>query len=212
MPDGVTLRDASEILPRSFLSREGIKGRHALLSDYFRFRLLLDRGGWWVDLDVVCLEPFAFPQEYVFASEVSPQGPHPASCVIKSPPGAPYLRAAVEKLEALDPHNIQWGEAGPGLIAAGIGAYSLQQWVQPPDVFCPLDPPDWESILDPNFSGRFPERTRAVHFWHELWRRGRRDTNARFPRASLYERLKRENGMEEDSRTLLRRALSFTRG
>ena len=40
-------------------------------SNFFRYKLLLERGGWWVDADMVCLRPFAFDKEHVFASEVS---------------------------------------------------------------------------------------------------------------------------------------------
>lgn len=35
----------------------------------FRYKLILERGGWWVDLDTVCLRPFDLDLEHVFASE-----------------------------------------------------------------------------------------------------------------------------------------------
>ncbi len=197
-PEGAILRDANEILPRSLLCQDRPHGNEALLSDYFRFKLLLDRGGWWADLDVVCLRPFTFHADYVFASEMAAGGAHPASCVIKAPAGAPWLHDAWERLRSLDPGKIQWGDAGPRLVALCVEARSLQEWVQPPNVFCPIDPPDWESVL----RARAPalgDDTFAIHFWHELWRRAGRDKDARYPRTCLYEQLKREHGLGEQA-------------
>ena len=38
-------------------------------SNFFRYKLLLDKGGWWADTDLICLKPFDFEEEHVFASE-----------------------------------------------------------------------------------------------------------------------------------------------
>src|SRR3954467_14258102 len=57
VPQGVTLQDAAQILPPSqiFRNRRGRgKGSLAGFSDLFRYKLLLDKGGWWVDTDVFC--------------------------------------------------------------------------------------------------------------------------------------------------------------
>ena len=56
VPDGVELKDAAELLDLSeyFTQNKGVgTGSHAPFSDLFRYKLLAQRGGWWVDTDVV---------------------------------------------------------------------------------------------------------------------------------------------------------------
>ena len=52
-PEGCELKDAAEILPRK-------DAYHPLacFSDWFRFELLLKRGGTYMDIDMVCLRPY----------------------------------------------------------------------------------------------------------------------------------------------------------
>ena len=72
VPQGVQVRDANEILPESeiFLHR-GIfgAGSPALFSDIWRYKLLHERGGWWVDTDVVCVRPFEFASEHIVGQQ-----------------------------------------------------------------------------------------------------------------------------------------------
>jgi hypothetical protein len=58
-PDGVDVLSASEIVPDSV--RDEFFRRYPAgatqFSDFFRYELLAQRGGWWVDTDVLCLAP-----------------------------------------------------------------------------------------------------------------------------------------------------------
>lgn len=62
----VDLLDACEVLLRSELER--FAGNIVQFSDRFRWRLLMERGGYWVDTDLVCLRAFRFSQALVFGS------------------------------------------------------------------------------------------------------------------------------------------------
>jgi hypothetical protein len=59
VPTGVSLRNAGEIIPWSdvFYFNNTITGRQdiAPFVDLFRLKLLLERGGWWSDVDTICL-------------------------------------------------------------------------------------------------------------------------------------------------------------
>jgi mannosyltransferase OCH1-like enzyme len=58
VPPGVTVRDAGEIFARDhfFFNQEGYGKRLPnAFSNMFRYKLLSERGGWWIDADVVCL-------------------------------------------------------------------------------------------------------------------------------------------------------------
>ena len=73
VPDGVRVLDANEILPRSeiFFYRQGdAKGSVAAFANMFRYRLLMLRGGWWVDTDVLCLSSKA-PEGEIFIERES---------------------------------------------------------------------------------------------------------------------------------------------
>jgi hypothetical protein len=58
VPTGVTIRDAAAVLPREELFVHRSSGSLAVFADWFRYRLLAEHGGLWVDTDVVCLRPF----------------------------------------------------------------------------------------------------------------------------------------------------------
>jgi len=50
----------------------------------------------------------------------------------------------------------------------------LQQFVKPPEVFCPLDFWDWKRLLAENANPPrqlFTNESYAIHLWHEMWRR-----------------------------------------
>ena len=59
VPEGVILKDAAEIIPRAelfyFQNPDSAKPDLGPFSDLFRFKLLMMRGGWWSDVDTVCL-------------------------------------------------------------------------------------------------------------------------------------------------------------
>ena len=55
VPAGATILDASRILPASRIFRYKESGSLAGFSNFFRYRMLLETGGWWVDMDTVCL-------------------------------------------------------------------------------------------------------------------------------------------------------------
>src|SRR6185369_8610758 len=69
VPAGAVIKNANEILPASRIFQYKHQASYAGFANFFRYKLLLERGGWWVDTDVVGLKPFDFADEYVFASE-----------------------------------------------------------------------------------------------------------------------------------------------
>lgn len=200
IPEGTTVQDANEILPAANIFKISGNESYATFADYFRFKLLLERGGWWVDMDLICLKPFRFPSEYVFASEMAAGRQCITNSVIKAPAGSPVIAQAWKACQALDKSQLKWGQSGPALFSQCVEHHNLTEFVQRPSVFCPIDPPDWETVLASDVRHRFLEETCAVHLWHELWRRANRDKDARYRRQSLYERLKRAYGVTRPPR------------
>ena len=65
--DGLRLMNAEEILPRTAIFRHHT-GTLSYFADNFRWELLRQRGGWWADMDTVCLRPLDFAEDIVLAS------------------------------------------------------------------------------------------------------------------------------------------------
>jgi hypothetical protein len=191
IPPGTVVRDGREILPeeRIFVYRDfpSVSG----FSNFFRYKLLLERGGWWVDTDLVCLAPFAFEEAHVFGSELAKGTTYITSGAIKAPPGSEAMAFAWEVCDAKDTANLRWGETGPALVARVVEQFSLHDQVQPPEVFCPLGYDEFRRLLDPT-PPELPPAAVAVHLWNEMWRREGCDKDASYDPGCLYERLKTE--------------------
>jgi hypothetical protein len=196
VPHGVTLRDAAAVLPRSAIFRYDGNGSLAGFSNFFRYKLLLERGGWWVDTDVVCLQPFDFDTDYVFASELSKGEIVVTSCVMRAPAGSPVMAQAWRACASADARSLAWGETGPRLCAEVVAANGLQSFVQPAETFCPIPFHEWRRFIDPNDEAGFSERTYGIHLWNDMWRRGGVDKSDEFDPACLYERLKRRGSSD----------------
>jgi Glycosyltransferase sugar-binding region containing DXD motif len=190
VPAGTVVRDANEILPASSIFRYRDNGSYAGFSNFFRYELLWKCGGWWVDLDTICLRPFRFAGDYVIGSELYAGGTHPISGVLKAPPRSPLMRYLTEVCRGKDVETLKWGETGPKLVADGIARFSLEEYVQPTETFCPLAWHRWEEVLKPSASIALEPPVRAIHLWNDLWRRHGKDKGAAYHPDCLYEKLK----------------------
>jgi mannosyltransferase OCH1-like enzyme len=192
VPEGAVVKDAGEILPASSIFQYRHQASYAGFANFFRYKLLLERGGWWVDTDVVCLKPFDFAAEHVFATEMCRGEEVVTSGIIKAPAGSPLMAYAWGVCQKKNPQELVWGETGPRLMMDAVGRFSLMRFKKPFGVFCPLDYSEWHRVLEPDFEARFGGTTYAVHLWNEMWRDAGQDKNAEYNPACLYERLKRK--------------------
>lgn len=192
VPAGTIVKDGREILPSSMIFQYQEHKSYSAFSNFFRYKLLLEKGGWWVDTDLVCLKPFDFPEEYVFSSERAVGKEFINSGAIKAPPASEPMAYAWEICQRADPQELKWGEVGPKLMATAISQFSLERYVRRSEVFCPIGYSDWLSILEPNFVWDFREATHAVHLWNEFWRRNGRDKNRQYHPTCLYEQLRKK--------------------
>ncbi len=191
MPSGTRLLDASGILPASRIFRYKSEPSYAGFANLFRYKLLHRHGGWWADMDLVCLRPFDFAGEHVFGSERDGPRRIVGNSVIRSPAGAPLIEAAWRAAEARDPEELGWGETGPRLLDALVRRFDLGAFVEPPATFAPLEWRDWRRVIEPGASLPIAPETRAVHLWNEMWRRDGVDKDGAFPVDSPYERWRR---------------------
>jgi len=192
IPPGTIVKDAAEILPRSMIFQYREHKSYSAFSNFFRYKLLLTKGGWWIDTDLVCLRPFDFPDEYVFSSERAVGKEFVNAGAIKAPSGSEPMAYAWTICETKDREALVWGEIGPKLVAELITKFSLEKYVKRHHVFCPIGYSDWQKILDPNVTWEIDKGTYAIHLWNEFWRRSGQDKNQRYHSDCLYERLSRQ--------------------
>ena len=209
IPDGAVIRDANDILPRQTIIRYQTgpgKGSYAIFSNLFRYKLLYEHGGFWADLDIICLRPFEFAADYVFASENTPENHvKVANAVMKAPRGSECIKACYEEASRTDATTARWGETGPELLASIIRKFQLEDFVMSPTTFAPINHWEFRKLVDPTFQFEIPGKSYAVHFWNEMWRRRvskkgfikrtfrkpKYDKNALYGPDTLYGRLQR---------------------
>jgi mannosyltransferase OCH1-like enzyme len=192
VPPGTLLKDGNEILPAARIFQYRRSPSYAGFANFFRYKLLLERGGWWADTDTICLKPFDFPEEYVFSSEINDRGREVVNAgVIKSPAGGSVMAYAWSVCQKKKPARLIWGETGPKLMAKAVKKFSLEKHRQAHYVFCPVDYWAWREVLQPDRKKPLDAGTFAIHLWNEMWRAAGQAKDADYHPTCLYEELKR---------------------
>jgi mannosyltransferase OCH1-like enzyme len=190
-PPKTVLKDANEILPSSAIFQYGEHKSYAIFADYFRYKLLFEKGGWWSDLDFICLKPLNFNTDYVFATQKDERGADVVTNgIIKAPRGADIMRDAWSICCSKQPQEVRWGETGPELMQELVKKFSLSAYVKNAATFCPIPTTRFYEAILPGRWAEFDERTYTAHLWNEMWRRLAVDKNGSYASNCLYERLK----------------------
>lgn len=219
VPTGAVLHDANEIIPRKRLFRHKRTGSVGVFADWFRYKLLFQRGGLWVDTDMVCLRPFEYLQPEVFAWE---DARLINNAVLGLPAGhelAKWLVDCCEHPNTIRPYDdrkaitrklrrkwlqfnrqshVRWGESGPKALTASAALFGLTDRALPSEHFFPVHCERWKSLFESATTGLpWTETSRAVHLWNNMTeRQDVFDKEARFPVDSPFEQLCARYGVE----------------
>ena len=171
IPEGVVVKDANDILEKHHLfsyehsNQYGHgKGSVAGFSDTFRYKLLHDRGGWWVDMDVTCLRPFTFDQHYFFRAH---HDLPVVGNVMKCPAKSPVMKFCFEEsVKRVGKENRDWN-LPIRILNEGVERFQLQQYVH-----SDLSPPDqWHIVSKFLFTkASIPDEFMFIHWLNEVWR------------------------------------------
>lgn len=191
LPANITLKDANEIIPYTKIFKD-IFGSYSAFADWFRFKLLYEKGGWWVDLDTVCVQPLDIADKYCFSTEADTEGNYLLNpTCIKCPAGSPFLKECLDFIEKRGQKNIGFGEFGLKLYRRIMAHYEFMAFAPPPVAFCPI--PWFELYRFISLDDYKPSpATYTIHLWNDMWRRGCLNKNAAYHSQSIYERLKRK--------------------
>jgi len=215
----VEVRDANEILPKKHVFHA--QGTYSGFSDWFRWELMRQKGGWYSDMDTVCLRPWDFAEEVVFGEQSRDSL---GAGILKFPAGHPMAAAMTDacahpnKIQPWDneertrrkrkrqrklrfwqnPHKQQeWGESGgPDGLSLAAPYFNVRHIAQPADVFFPVYFASWYYCIQggpfyDELGDAIIQHSHAVHLCGNMWRTFGADKNGSFPRDSLYEKLKR---------------------
>ena len=200
VPVGVRLCDANTILTEAQIftyQRGHSKGSFTAFSNLFRYKLLYEKGGIWVDLDNLCLHPL---HQLPTACAGREDEGSINTGVMKFPAKHPLMKVACEEATAMG-RNIDFGDAGPKLLTRllGQGDYSCE--VLPAPAFNPLHWTEAAKLIKPQELSICEERTKtsySVHWWNTYLRVIRFQKEALPPKGSfLHERAKFVFGEEE---------------
>lgn len=209
VPAGVIVKDAREVMSES--EAETFRCP-AQLSDFFRIALLYKLGGWYVDLDTVCIQPFQFSEDFCFYRDRDESTI--SFAVSKAPAGSDLMRHCYTYLAAMSPEersNLPWQAIGSDFACGAVEFFHLTRYAQPGYVF---DPVQWQRarmVVDPIVKFDL-SRSYAVHLFHAAWNDGpadrtgkgfdlgqrpgpRLDTDGEYHPDCLYSQLKRKYGL-----------------
>ena len=161
VPNGIDVCDANLIIPKEKIIRHEATGSYALFSDIFRYELLRQVDGIYVDCDVFCLKPITLPEHgYLFGYEddnkingailALPKDSKLLAQLISISHDPSFIppwygkktkrRLAFKKSIGLAKHisKMPWGAIGPEAISYYAKQYQVAHLAQSIDVFYPV--------------------------------------------------------------------------
>ena len=171
LPEGVIIEDANEILPRESIFRYNHvnkyghgKGSVSGFSDIFRYKLLYEKGGWWIDMDVTCFKALNTTAPYFFRKH------HDLDLVgnvMKCPPKSELMLSCYEEASReVNENNTDWHKP-IAILNKYVFKNGLQQYIFP--FISNVD--DWANIVDYVVGGKpVPDAYYFIHWMNEEWR------------------------------------------
>lgn len=150
VPKGTKILDGNKILPEEDIFE--LRESYLPFADIFRYKMLYENGGYWVDLDMIAIKPFDFEEPYVFSSERTIQGRElgvpfasykksvPNIGVLKAPKKSPFYKELYEACiqeEKLKKNKDKLRYMR--LMRTMIDKYNYHKYVRKPVDFCHLD-------------------------------------------------------------------------
>ncbi|MBI5539223.1 MAG: hypothetical protein HY951_04140 [Bacteroidia bacterium] len=173
LPENVVCKDANTIIPENKIFRYKNKnqyghGKGSLggFSDIFRYKLLYEYGGWWTDMDITCIKPLNFEQEYVFRTHLDLKL---VGILMKCPKHSELMAQCYKRAIAeINEENTDWNRPIQILVDE-VKNYNLEIYI------IELSNQDsWKLIiklLKKDF--QIPSKWHVIHWVNEEWKRNK---------------------------------------
>jgi hypothetical protein len=120
LPKGAVFEDAARILPKTDLFE--FQNSFSAFSNIFRYKLLLEQGGWWVDTDVVCLSGDIVDSSHAWARQDEDDI---NGALLRFPAGDTRLAGILEEAQRIGREIKVWGELGPSMLTRHLAAHAF---------------------------------------------------------------------------------------
>lgn len=190
LPENVIIRDANKIIPESDIFRRNYDdptfkiGKNSIgspFSDLFRYKLLYEYGGWWVDMDVTCLKPLNIDSDYFFRGHSL----LPAiGNIIKVPAKSELMKRTYEEVKATcNSDTLEWLLPNK-ILNDHIKALNLSGFISDT-----LSVDDWWKKIEIYLwtNKKLPESWYFIHWMNEEWRIRKKDKNVTYTNTTLGE-------------------------
>lgn len=189
VPDGVELRDATEIMPRQKLRRYSGNNSVALGANLWRYEMIKRGRGCWVDMDHIFLKPIIEESGYILGWEhegwlnnavlLAPPNSDLITDLVnfptdnKCPPWLGpkstllfYLRRLLQGPITIE--DMPWGTYSAGLLTYLVKKHGLQKAAKNPNVYYPIRWRDARELYGPAeaIQARLTSDTRTIHMWN----------------------------------------------
>jgi Alpha 1,4-glycosyltransferase conserved region/Glycosyltransferase sugar-binding region containing DXD motif len=168
VPAGVRVCDAASLVSRDRVfvyQAEGFgKGSPSAFSNFFRYKLLVEKGGWWIDTDVVCLTDRIPLVDEFYAR----QDADLVACgTMYFKPHHPVMVRCLEQATKLG-RTVKWGDSGPRLFTRVLTDCGLIERAVPASVCYPTHYTQALDALRPSQTAALAPQLEGALFLH-LW-------------------------------------------
>lgn len=172
IPDFCHRGVAEEILSKDkiFFVEDG--GSIACFADWFRYELLYQQGGWWIDTDVICLREYWSEEKDTIIAWESLEFVNIA--VMKWTVADPLLRDAADTCARIK-EKVFWGQTGPRYMTHLLKESNRISVVCEAARYYPVSHKDWRNLFDPYMFDAVNDCSKqsdGLHIWWEMCRRG----------------------------------------
>lgn len=199
IPANVVVKDANKILLKERIYINKDQQSIAQFSDWFRYELLAKRGGFWVDMDLLCLRPLDFESDIVFGGYFSG--------LLKFPKSNQCMRYLADYCANTSKPENTMPMYFYNQFEIAIKKFGLQKYAQPITIFRPLRNKLFHNLygiqMSHTQSENIADTAYVLHFVNSDVRRllgdyshkNKYSKNASFPSNSLYEHFMRKHNI-----------------
>lgn len=190
-PDGVRIFDANKLMLESEIISHKKTGSLALASDIYRYRIMREGLGVYIDADMYCIKPLT-NENYLFGFETEgrlngavlnlPQKSKLLFDILRAaenphfiPPWMKFHKRAIGTIrERLGyPRHIStrtWGSIGPSLITHCVRENELMSKAKAVDIYYPLECSQTDKLFErgTRIEDIATEKTQAIHLFNTM--------------------------------------------